>query len=177
MTSQPLSQYNKPTLSCRLPKTGIITTPSRGRHHFVSTKGYRFEAWSSPTCRRLLAYTSATSTSSRVRNIARDLLEPTFSVHRVIIRLLRLLLRSRSTQILSHIGGIDNLTTKTLHSVPTLSGRRWEVGVLNLLVNVGRSTRESALNKLTLVESCSQEDSVDGQRRISSAATSIIELS
>lgn len=80
------------------------------------------------------------------------------------VSLLRLLLSGLSTsQVLSDVGGINSLAAESLDGFPALSNGRWDVGILHLLVDVSRSLREGTLDKLALVESCSQEDGVNAQ--------------
>jgi hypothetical protein len=69
-----------------------------------------------------------------------------------------------TTHILPHIRGINDLSEKSLDSLPTLSNSRWDIGVLNLLVNTSGKLTESALDELALGESCSKEDGVDTEQ-------------
>ena len=77
------------------------------------------------------------------------------------VTLLRLLLRICAPSVLAEVCSVDCLTTKSLDGFPGLPDSGRNVGVLNLLVDVGSPLGESALHELTLVEPCPQKDSVD----------------
>lgn len=75
--------------------------------------------------------------------------------------LLSLLWGSLSTsEVLPHISGINSLSRQVLDSIPGVLGRRRNVLLVDLLINSCRELAEGTLNKCALVESCSQEDSV-----------------
>ena len=81
------------------------------------------------------------------------------------MHLLRLLLDVDATaHVSSHVSSINNLLTNTLGSCPALLDSRWNVRVLHLLINTSSSLGESVLDKVTLVESSTEEDRIDAEQ-------------
>ena len=81
------------------------------------------------------------------------------------VHLLGLLLHvDPTTHVSPHVSSINNLLTNTLGSCPALLDSRWNIRVLHLLINTSSSLGESVLDKVTLVESSTEEDCIDTEQ-------------